>query len=264
MISLFDRCHWGLVALDPAATEKVKFMPEKIIRKGTAIFVLLSIIAVTLYIGVKIYKGFDSFKYSFEEILPSTFQMLAEDSALIKSDYLKRIKVVEVHNSRIRGPISRFLVDDKFPLFIYKLDRTGMLSLKDSFAVEYAGSDRTTGVTYHVIDENLFYKFQYKAGRVDNSSSIFLTIRADSLNQTVRSDSLVGFKGLCKNLAIRYNDNAVVDIFIEGKPKFLGTLTVPMEILFYKKNRNTYLLILTANRSNSSIPNNFLQSMLTF
>lgn len=238
-------------------------MQRRMIKKGAALLLLLTVFGGVIYVGVKTLEGFKLNQASFAEDLPITFKMSHEDSALIKSDYIKRIKVVQVRNSKVRSPISWLLFDGRYPLFIYKLDSTGSLSLKDSVVVRYVGADRTTGVTYNVLDENLFYKFHYKSGNVGSSSSVFLTIKGDSLRQTIKNDSLINLDILCHNMSIRYQDDAAIDIFIEGKQEGSGTLPIPMDILFCKRDKNIYLLILTANSADSPVPKNILKSILS-
>ncbi|PUZ22581.1 hypothetical protein DCC81_19270 [Chitinophaga parva] len=237
-------------------------MENRSIRKGLALLGLLMVFGGIGYVCLKGLKGFKSNQDLFAEDLPTTFKMLPEDSALIQNEYLKRIKVVQVRNNRVRRPMSQFLVDNRYSLFICKLDSLGLLSFKDSFTVKYIGADRTTGIVYDVLDLGP-YEFQYRSESVGDASFVLLTMKGDSVQQTLRSDSLIGFSGLCDNISVSYGYNEVVDIFMEGRQIGFTTFPIPMDILFCKRGKSTYLLILTANRSNAPIPRKLLLSMLS-
>lgn len=231
-------------------------------RKWLTLLVLLLGLCCIGYIVFKVVKGLEDIENDFAEDLPTTFKMPEEDSLLIKKECLKRIRVVQVRNSLVRSEVSMFLVDNRYPLFIYKLDSTGLLSFKDSFTVKSIWTIPTIGVSYNFLVERL-YEFRYKTGAVGATSSVVLAIKGDSLLQTLRNDSLINFSGLYDNFSISYGSNKVIDIVIEGRGKGFGIYSVPMDILFCKRKKNTYLLILTADKPHTPIPRNFLLSMLS-
>jgi hypothetical protein len=235
----------------------------KMIKRNRIVIIAFIIVLISLvgYIGNKIYQAFKSNERAFAEDLPITYKMPKEDSALILAKYYDRIKVIQVRNSKVRNHVSQLIFDDKYPLFIYKIDSTGILSLRDSFIIENIKTDRTTGITYNILD-NGFYKFQYKAGTVGNPSFLYLTVVGDTIQQFVRNDSIVLYNLVCQNMSIRYNEDDPVDIFIEGKQKGFYTLRIPMSILFLKRKKNTYLLVLTTDSSNLSLPSGILYSIV--
>jgi hypothetical protein len=232
-------------------------------NKVLSIITIIAIFSAFVFLITKIGKGYNSLNYSLDEINPTTYQMLKEDSILFNANSIKRVKTVQIRNSKVRNSVSWLIVDNKYPLFIYKIDDKEKLSFKDSILIRDASTDRTTGVVYNIIDDkSLFYKFQYKAGTVKSPSAIYLSIKGDSIQQTCKNDSMICFNALCNNMSVSYKSQSEADIFIEGKQKGFSTLSIPMVVLFLQHGNSTYLLVLTSLTSNSAIPKNILESLL--
>ena len=212
----------------------------------------------------KIYQGFSKNQMAFEEDLPSTYKLSSEDSNLISYNYRHKLKVIEVFGSKVRNPISMISIDENYRLIIYKIGSANSLLLNDILHTEIKNGNLSTGYTYTVLSNNIPYKFQYKSGIERKGTKIYLTVDGDSLNTFKQNDSIVSYNLICKNISIRYGQNAVVDIFIESKKRsFVNSQNIPVSILFCRRSNNIYLLLLSSDKPNSPIPNNLLYDMVT-
>lgn len=231
-------------------------------RKNYNKVVITSIIVIVIIIlVVKIRVAYIATQHALEEDLPTTFTMLKEDSLIIKKEHINKIKVIQIRNSTTRRPVSELLFDNKYSLFIYKIDTIGALLLKDSLNIKEKSVYRTTGIVYTFFDKN-FYKFQYKTGTIPHSSFIYLTMAGDSIQQYIKNDSIVGYDLSCKNLSIRYGEHEAIDIYIEAKENIFKSYKIPMSFLFLKRQKETFLLIMTTNNYDEYLPKDLLYSLI--
>jgi hypothetical protein len=231
-------------------------------KKRVTILSLIGMVFLIILVS-KIYHGFLQNQQAFDEDLPPTYKLSSEDSNLISNNYRQKLKVIEVFRSKVRNSISLVSVGENYRLIIYKIDSTKTASLKDILKTEIKSVDRSTGYTYTILGNDIPYKFQYKSGIESRGAKIYLTLAGDSLNTVEKSDSIFSYHLICKNISIRYDENAPIDIFIGGKEVAFGnTDTIPMDVLFLKRNRSVYLLLLTSDNPKSLIPNNLLYDIV--
>lgn len=236
---------------------------EKRKKTGTRIILFLCIAGIIIYLIFKIVNAFGDNARAFAEDLPITYSLAAEDSNLIAVKYRSKITVNKVLNSKVRNSISLVTFDQKYSLIFYKIGLSKDISLKTLINTQIKSVDRSTGYTYSVVDNN-FFRFQYKAGIVKPASQIYLTLSGDSLQTIAKNDSTVSYHLLCSNLSLRYTEEEPIDIYVAGQQKAFGrTVKIPMDILFLKRNRAVYLLLLVPNNPDASIAPNLLYDITT-
>jgi len=227
---------------------------------GIFIF-LISIILV--FLGIKIYKGFVQNQLSYNEDLPITKVLNSSDSLEFRN-FISRIDIVQIRNSKVRNSIFQLILDGMYSLIIYKIPASNDLNLT-SLNFKKIGIDRSVGVTYNIIDNSPQFKFQYRAGKTIKAKKIFLTMSIDRLTFLNYGDSCVSYNGYCKNFSIRYNENEPIDLFFESETQnkllkeWLGS---PIELLLYKKDNHIYLYLLIANKSDNIIAQDILKKIV--
>jgi hypothetical protein len=210
------------------------------------------------YLALKIIDGFKQNARAFDEDLPSAYSLPGDVSSIISKKYIHKIKVNEVLRSKVRNPISLITFDERYSLIIYKINLLENKSVKNLIDVVNNSTDRTTGVTYSVVNNNLF-SFQYKAGGVPPAPKIYLTYSGDSLQTTVEGDSIKGYQLLFRNLSIRYSEHGPIDVFI----KSVNKANVPVHILFFNRNKSCYFLLMAPNDSGSNVNADILYKLVT-
>jgi hypothetical protein len=229
-------------------------------RKIRVIIIGLCALGFVVFLVVNMFSEIDK---GLAEHLPSTYTLRAEDSNLILNRYRGKLKVDEVYHSSVRGPVSFISFDKGYKLIIYKIDLAIDSSLKTIFNTEIKSMDRSMGYSYSIMENNIFFRFEHKAGPTRPVSKIYLTLTGDSLQSVVKNDSVISYHLLCDNFSIRYAENDPIDIFVVGKEKMLATTTViPMDLLFLKRDGAIYLLIMTPNNPKSTIAPDLLYNVV--
>lgn len=231
---------------------------DKSKRNGIIIISLL-VLGFIIFLTVNIFDAFEEMDKDSMEILPSVYSL--EDSSMISKKYRKELTVDEVWRSKVRQPIAFMFFDSTYHLISYKIDLINDSSLREIIGLKKISVDRSTGITYHIIDKGLF-KFQFKAGKTEPVSKIMLTLAGDSLQTVVYNDSIINYHLLCDNLSIRYLDKGPKDIFVIGKQEAFSTSIIPMDILFLKRNKAVYLLLMIPVDAKVQMPSNLLYNVV--
>ena len=89
------------------------------------------------------------------------------------------------------------------------------------------------------------------------SNKLYITFVGDSLRTVVNSDSIIQYYLQLNSFSLRYALAGPVDIFGHVKGR-----KVPVNILFIKRNRQLYFVLLSVNNIDSVLSNNYLSSFL--
>ena len=103
------------------------------------------------------------------------------------------------------------------------------------------------------------FHFDCKGGKVHSVKNVHLAMWGKSISEYIKSDSIIGYRLLCKNMSLTYDSENAVDIFLEGTEEFLGiTETIPLNLLFRKRGKDLYLFILSRVDLKADIPQDLL------
>lgn len=227
-------------------------------RKIT-IIVVLSILIIAYFL-VQIKKASSEHELAVEKTLPSVDSLSSEYARLISPKYKKLLTVHEVRRSKVRNPIAFTLFDQQYHLIMYKIDLLHDEVIGKILTTSHESVDRTTGVTYRVV-ANGFFRFQHKVEKVSPVSKIMITLAGDSLKTTAANDSIISYHLNCDNFSIRYSEEEPIDIFLTGKEKALGrTIAIPLDVLFIKRNKALFLLLMIPKDPKASIAPDLLHN----
>lgn len=242
----------------------MKKQENRITRIIIRISLGLCTLGFIIFLGNRINIAFSQNRLGLNEQLPASYSLSSEDSSLIAINYRRQIKVNQVYKSKLRNPVSLVYFGKEYQLIIYKIDLFKDISLKNLFHIQIKSMDQSTGISYLIVDHNLFFNFKYKAGLIPTVSKIFFTLSGDSLQTLSESDSMISYHLLCNNFSLRYSEQGPVDIFVAGKERGLGTTTqISMDLLFLNRNHAVYLLIMTPKDSKSTIAPDLLYNIVT-
>ena len=139
-------------------------------------------------------------------------------------------------------------------------------SLKKELHIFFGNSIISKGVLYNLLNSNnnLFFNFSYLSGTPPAIFNIKVLMYGDSLTNTVKNDSIVSYHLECNNFSLNYSDDTPIDIFVEGRKKYFGLNTerIPIDILFLKRNKMVYLLLMTPENANSYISPDLLPNIV--
>jgi hypothetical protein len=195
--------------------------------------------------------------------LESTYMLTTEDSALINPNYLSRIKILENRNSSTSPHIAQLIVDNKYPLIIYRIDANNDLLFPDFIQITKASVSQTTMVDYKTINYGSNYDISFKGSNTKNISSLSLSFATDSVEKIIVSDSIINYFSDCNNMSIKYNDEDTTSIYIDAPEKIYKKSSVLISVLFLKKGTNTYLFALLDHGNEIDFPKKLLLSIVS-
>jgi len=225
-------------------------------NKGKLILIILLIFALIYVVEIisSYIKYTSTERHPVSGILPSTYTLLAEDSAIIFKAALGKIKVQEIYRSKERGPISHLVFDNKFRIAIYKIELNSTANMNDLLHVKEKNLDQSLGVDYRVTGLSYFYLL-YKGGKSKPISQVYLSIGGDSVSTVVKNDSLASYHLLCENLSFKYSPDEPTDLYFESRIDFEAVeyQKISLDILLLRKTGALYLLIMAPIDNTASI-----------
>ena len=220
------------------------------IIKGSFIGIGILILSAIIY---KIVEGFNDLDKASKETLHVTYSFPKEYSSLFPTEMKQKLIGIKVFNSKVRNPIIAANLDNKFSIILYKLDLNTEQALRNIVNVNETTVERTTGITYSVIDLDNF-KLQFKSGGEMLSTNIQLTLAGDSIDKKLIGDSIVAYNLFCKNFSIRYDKNQPIDILFDSDYSWFRKKSTPVLISFKKQSTDTFLIMVTSIDINRKVP----------
>lgn len=214
------------------------------------------LIAMFVDVMRKTAKGVKGVKVASDNDLPLTQVITREDSALISPKYISRVRSHQNVNSKIMDPVSFLYVDDTYHLVIFKINMETDRPLNEILSSDIENCQRSDGETYSMVDFNGFSRFEWRPVPTMRAKNIFLSLYGDSVSNEILNDSIGSYHLLCKNLSIRYEKNGLVQVFVTS-----GEIT-PSDLLFLKRGKIVYFMLMTSAKPDSAIPPNILYELL--
>jgi len=184
-------------------------------------------------------------------------------------EYNKKFPKIEdlyfkgVWYSKTRSPIENFLYNDYY-VFLYKLPVTSDKSLDSVLKTTFANKDIISGIGYYelanyfTVNKPCNYNIRYRTGKPITGHNIYFTLDGENVTTLRKSDSIYCYYAELNNFTICYNKTDTVDFFGELKPARPAGISLPIQIIFRKKNNEFYLFVVIKNESNKSANKNQL------
>ncbi|HEY4062747.1 MAG TPA: hypothetical protein VGM30_12650 [Puia sp.] len=188
--------------------------------------------------------------------LPLTQVITHEDSALISPKYIGRVRSHQNVNSKVMDPVSFLYVDDTYHLVIFKINMETDQPFKEILSSDIANSKRSDKETYSMVDFNGFSQFEWRPAPTMRTRNIFLSLYGDSVSNEILNDSIASYHLLCKNLSIKYEKNGIVQVFMTGRE------ITPSDVLFLKRDKIVYFMLMTPAKPDSFIPREILYDLI--
>lgn len=229
-------------------------------RKYRRIVFLVSVVSLLVIFVVEINRTgtmSKDMRAASDNRLPTTRGISNEDSALISPKYIGRIRSYKNFNSGERDPVSFLFVDSCYHLIIFKIHMETDRPLPEIIGSDNKNSQRSDCETYTGVDLNGISRFEWRPWPAKQTRNIFLSVYGDSLSNEILNDSLAAYRLLCKNLSIKYAKNGVVQVLLT-----CGKIT-PADLLFLRRGKTVYFMLMTAFESKSFIPREILYDLVT-
>jgi|GEM_PF-1250512 hypothetical protein len=234
------------------------------IRTLRVIGLIIFLVIVAVLLITRITEGIKGNEQDALNDLPSTRTITNDDSNVISPQYLRSIKPQKNENSKSAAPVSFLLFEDSFHLVVHKINLLKDQSLNEILLPAIKASERSNGISYRVFNFNGFSRFQWRGNPSIPVSRIYFNLDGDSLTNEIKNDSIYSYHLLCNTLAIKYTKDGPIDIYMEGEHSTLWSKELtPLDILFLKKDKCVYLMLMTPLSRKSAIPPLLLYNLVT-
>ena len=220
-----------------------------------ALVVIIALISLIMFVNRKVAE--DSEPCFPSAKVPSEYlQLLHLPDSCCNS--ISKITFVATMGCSYRKPISYFLVESKYYLQIYKMDSSFTSTLTNAVKESYSNVNIWTNTTYD-IDNKTDMEFFYKSGKPKKVKNIYFNLFGDSTRVLQKNDTVAYYYSKCTSFSLKFNLQDQNDIY--GELKSDNSSEVPLEILFLKKDKRLFLLILSCKNANSDLNPNMLHDL---
>jgi|GEM_PF-1665530 len=168
------------------------------------------------------------------------------------------IVFVETKASKYRNPISYFFIADRYYLQVYKMDTSFNYSLNTAIKQVYSNAHTWTYTPY-ALDSRTDMEFLYKATKPRKPKSIFFDLYGDSTIVLKKNDTIAYYYSKCRNFSIKFNLQDQNDIYGECQSKSFSE--VSLELMFLKRHKELFLLILSERNVKTDFKHGLLDSL---
>jgi hypothetical protein len=182
---------------------------------------------------------------------------------LFPGDVRKKIVVSTTIIPHLSSPISHFTYDNKkYYIEVFKIDTVGNKSLGSIITLSSIKDLKINGVPYFNMG-GLLFDVNYKTGH-HKASHINLNLYGNSITTIVRSDTIVGFSSNFKIFSIKYNqsDTSSIWAMAEGKYPNIPDSYLPINIMFIKKQKSVYFLVMSVDNSGILLKHDILYNLI--
>ncbi|MBS1503924.1 MAG: hypothetical protein JST32_17775 [Bacteroidetes bacterium] len=225
---------------------------------------IVGLVIVSIFVAVLAYNSYThnpAFDSTSSDIAPVEYWNVFKDS--VKN----RFRVLNSVTARFQNPISDLESrDNKYFLEVYKWNIPTDISL-DKFISESTNSKIIINDVTYMQRGGALFDVSYKMENV-KVSHIDLNIIGEE-GTTVKNDSVASFYSKFKTFSIRYSNSDTTAIWAmsDGKAFTVPTTNIPatglpIDIMFIKKRKAVYLLLMSVNDSRAKLSPYQLSQML--
>ena len=183
--------------------------------------------------------------------IPREYLELFEDS--VKSSLTNKV----TYNSKSRNAISTFDFSRDYSVVVYQLNVEQDFGLNE-IHVKKPFMQKTTGIVYHEAPLG-YYTLKYNSMPCDSINRIDLSFDGDAPKILLSNDNTISYYFDYSKLGMSYNGETHSDVFWDLG---LHTDSVPINIVFKKKNKKVYLISLSLNDPSKPLSETVLKEIL--
>jgi hypothetical protein len=176
----------------------------------------------------------------------------------IPDDYFKLLGsnvdffLVGTIEGRFRNSISEFNYHKNNSLFIYKIDTSAYLPLREIIHEEHSNDHRTYNYVYSTVINNDTLEINYISKPIKKGTSIYINTYGLDDQTLIKNDTVAYYYSNINNFSIRYGKFEPQDFFGKVNDKYIAG-NLPLEILFLKKRSNLYLILMAPNNGSTKL-----------
>jgi len=210
--------------------------------------IILFVVVIAAIFGRLMYLGFTAHGVSTRKILPEFHELFTMEAK-------SKLNVPFTYESNYESLSSNYYYDDRYYLSVRKF-----LLAKNTFIenliLEKNGSPFFTGGIFSESESN-FLDMGFKNKKADTIKHIELYLKGDSITTVAKNDTMLCYYLKAKSFYLYYNGTDFPDI--KGEAQHDNT---PVSILFIKKDKKMYLLIMDIKEAGQTMRPDLLYSLV--
>lgn len=176
----------------------------------------------------------------------------------VNKEKLASLKTIEI---KFRSPISNIVYDKDYYLQVYKIDSAFNRSVGNAVNVSNESNPGYHNSPYNV-NEQYCAEFVYKLYKPIKPSEIYLTLFGKNTQVLKKNDSISYYYSIFENFSIKLQKDADDDIHGKAKSTIFLNESAPLEILFLKREKNLYLILLSVKNKAAHLKPGMLYDMV--
>jgi hypothetical protein len=222
---------------------------------------IIGLLVVLIFILFLAYHSGNNPDYQFksEKIMPEKYW------SLFKDDLRQKATVIQSLTLKDQNPISELSIDEgKYFVEVFQLDVKSEESLTSLITLSDKKEINSNGIFYYPVGP-LFGVF-YKTAK----SQIFhinLNLKGNPIQTTVKNDSVIAVYSKFDRFLINYNNSDTTAIYANSNRSAeteLQNNSLPISLIFYKKNREVFLILMSVSNAQSTLDSQQLYDLINF
>jgi len=198
----------------------------------------------------------------YEKIDPQTTSQIAPKSYLQLFGDSDKPTSVSTSNTKLRNPISELAYKD-YRLIVYKMDtlRDSKVSLNNIIHESYSATKDNLTAYRGIVEYGDTPELYVHMAAPDKPDRIYLNIFGEQTRVITKNDSVAYYSSNFKRFYIKYKPDGSDEFYGNASEHDDENAIVPLELMFLKRNRNLYFILMFANKG--TLKSGMLNSLLT-
>jgi hypothetical protein len=194
---------------------------------------------------IKSFYGIQGLKKSQEDTFASYPKITNTYSSIFSQKALTIIKPSYTFYNKLKNPIATYdVLDSKYQLIVYRMSNVKELPINQLLQINWPGDQSiSTEFSYNISIKSTDIQFGDANLKTEAIDRLYLDIDAKIIQEPLYTDSTLSFSLILNALKARHKAKGDV-VFYVNKKTSLFPKQAPVNILFLKKNKEVYLLLM--------------------
>ncbi|HEU5052660.1 MAG TPA: YcxB family protein [Hanamia sp.] len=157
--------------------------------------------------------------------------------------------------SKVRNPFCNAVYDNKYNLLIYKIELAKDIQLDTAIGNNHGA---VGGEGTFLVDDLGYFNLDFRQGRVSPASEFLLTT-VDPKTEVVLTNETAAYYFLPGGgFSVKYGKDSTTDFYVEDEASIFTQGKTPKSILFLKRNKSVYFLMMFPGSEDGKLPKDLL------
>lgn len=161
--------------------------------------------------------------------------------------------------SKVRNPFCNAVYDNKYNLLIYKIELAKDVQLDTAIGNNH---DDVGGVGTFLVDDLGYFNLDFRQGRVSPASQFLLTTVDPKTEVILINENAAYYFLPGGGFSVKYGKDSTTDFYVEDEASIFSRGKTPKSILFLKRNKSVYFLMMFPGSEDGKLPKDLLYSIV--